>query len=86
MTQEQWIYIFSNNLKSLMHEHHIDQKELARRSGLSKSSISKYVNGHALPTVPALACIADSLVCDLEDILYFGDRVDLYPQRYDPHR
>lgn len=82
MTQAQWMYVFGTNLRSLMNEHCIDQKELARRSGLSKSTISKYVNGKAMPTVPALACIADSMVCDIEDILYFGDRVDLYPQRY----
>ena len=41
--------MFSTKLKKLMTEKHITQAELAARSGLTKASISQYVNGKNKP-------------------------------------
>ncbi len=39
----------------------ISQKELAEKSGISQSNISKIENGHNIPSIPVLKRIADGL-------------------------
>lgn len=50
--------MFSTKLKKLMTEKHITQAELAARSGLTKASISQYVNGKNKPKDKAIKALA----------------------------
>ena len=44
MSQQEWLDIFGDNLASILEEEKISQKELSRLTGLSESTISKYIN------------------------------------------
>ena len=77
MSEYEWLDIFSDNLKDLMKEAGMTQRELAEESGLTEASISRYIHKKRMPSVAALASIAYALPCaDLDDLLYFGDRVE----------
>ena len=44
MSQQEWLDIFGDNLLSILEEEGISQKELSRLTGLSESTISRYIN------------------------------------------
>lgn len=85
MSEVEWIDIFSGNLKSLLDETGMTQQELANKTGLSKATISKYLNGQVMPSVAALVNIYhvfnQYLNVTINDILYFYDRLEFRPSR-----
>lgn len=46
-------------------EQGITQRELAKKSGISESSISKYANAVKTPTITKVEQLADALGCEL---------------------
>ena len=48
MSEMEWMDIFAGNLRSLMDEGRMSQKELARKTGISKGTISRWHNGECL--------------------------------------
>lgn len=77
MSEYQWMDIFGDNLRELIRDAGMTQRELAEESGVSEAMISRYINKKCMPSVAALASIAHALPCaDLDDLLYFGDRVE----------
>lgn len=85
MSEVEWINIFSGNLRSLLDETGMTQQELANKTGLSKATISKYLNGQVMPSVAALVNIYhvfnQYLNVTINDILYFYDRLEFRPSR-----
>lgn len=85
MSEVEWIDIFSGNLRSLLDETGMTQQELANKTGLSKATISKYLNGQVMPSVAALVNIYhvfnQYLNVTVNDILYFYDRLEFRPSR-----
>lgn len=81
MSELEWMDIFGDNLKSLLEEQWMSQQELADATGISKSTISKYIHKQCMPSVAALVNIAYALNCEIDDILYFGDRLEFRPSR-----
>lgn len=85
MSEFEWIDIFSGNLRSLLDETGMTQQELANKTGLSKATISKYLNGQVMPSVAALVNIYhvfnQYLNVTINDILYFYDRLEFRPSR-----
>lgn len=63
------IDIFSDNLRDLMIEVGITQSELIEESGISKGTISKYLNKKCLPTVKNLLNLCYVLNCDVDDLI-----------------
>ena len=53
---------------SLMDEKGLNQSKLSKLSGVSKSSLSRYINGDEMP-VSALKAIARALGCTTDEIL-----------------
>lgn len=53
--------IFSKNLKSALKEKHMTQSELATRTGVTESAISRYVNGSRMPNIGNLYFLAVAL-------------------------
>lgn len=49
---------FKNRVKSLMERDDISQKELAKLSGISEASVSRYLSGDLRPRMDILANIA----------------------------
>ena len=70
--QQEWLDIFGDNLASILEEESISQKELSRLTGLSESTISRYINKLQMPTVRAIINISFALDWSFEDMLNYG--------------
>lgn len=76
MTETEWMDIFAGNLLDLMRDRGYNQAQLADSTGLSQSSISKYLRRSQIPTVRAIVNIAYELDCDVNELMDFGDRIE----------
>lgn len=81
MSERQWMHIFSNNLNSLLRNAQMTQRELAEETGISEATISRYIHEQAMPSVPALVNICHVFECEIDEILYFGYKMELRPPR-----
>lgn len=75
MSEVEWLEIFGDNLLDMLDEANMTQRELADATGLSESTISKYIHKQAVPGVKALVNIANVLNCSMDDLIDFGDRI-----------
>lgn len=57
-----------NAIIQAMNARHMSQAELARRSGVSKSSLSRYIGGDDIPA-SKLASIANALSVSIDELL-----------------
>ena len=69
-TEEYWRRYFSNVLKRKMRNRMITQEDLSERTGISKVSISRYLNRNATPTAFTLHKIAKALDCPITDFVF----------------
>ena len=76
MSQQEWLNIFGDNLVSILEEEQISQKELSRLTGLSESTISRYINKLQMPAVRAIINISYALDWSFEDMLNYGDIIE----------
>ena len=76
MSQQEWLDIFGDNLANILEEERISQKELSRLTGLSESTISRYINKLQMPTVRAIINISYALDWSFEDMLNYGDIIE----------
>lgn len=76
MSEMEWLDIFGDNLVSMLQENRMTQKELADACGLSEGTISAYIHKKKLPGVKALINMADVFCCSLDDLMFFGDRIE----------
>lgn len=82
MSEMEWMDIFASNLRSLMDEERMSQNELAKKTGISKGTISRYLSAQCMPSVNALVNIAHVFKgCEITDLLYFYDNMELRPSR-----
>lgn len=72
MSEWEWLYEFSRNLARMMYESKFTQKDLAEMTGLSESTISKYLNRQQMPGVKAIINISAALDCTADDLIDFG--------------
>lgn len=70
ISEEQWNMEFRIRLKNIMQRKNITQTELARRSGIKQSLISRYVQGINMPNGYTISKIATALECDYTDLLW----------------
>ena len=75
MSEQEWLEIFADNLVDIMKEYRITQSELAEDSGISESTISKYIHKKQLPGIKAIINLAYALDIDVNDFIDFGDRI-----------
>ena len=76
MSQQEWLDIFGDNLASILEEEQISQKELSRLTGLSESTISRYINKLQMPNVRAIINISYALNWSFEDMLNYGSMLE----------
>ena len=76
MSQQEWLDIFGDNLVSILEEQRISQKELSRLTGLSESTISRYINKLQMPNMRAIINISYALNWSLEDMLNYGSMLE----------
>ena len=60
---------FAYNLDYIIQNEGISQSELAKRSNIGKSTISKYLNAKQMPTMKTISNICYALGCEFEDII-----------------
>lgn len=56
-------------LKRIMHEKHINGKQLAELAEISEGEISKILTGKANPTIEVIARLVIVLDCELSDLV-----------------
>lgn len=69
MTEEQWMQEFAKKLKHKMDSEGVDQRELAVRSSISESTISRYISGSQMPKLYAVVRIAKVLQASLYELI-----------------
>lgn len=71
-SEESYGIEFGKRLTNLMYRKCITQYELAQRSGLSQSSISRYTNGTTIPSIYIFNRILSTLQLDEDEIRYLS--------------
>lgn len=69
MSEIELIDIFAENLRYTMQDVRITPAQLAKETGLSESTISRYLSKERLPHIRALINICVVLNCTLDDLL-----------------
>ena len=75
ITEYRWLERFGENLKMMLKERGMSQRDLAEVSGLAESTISQYLHGHRLPTVKSVINIAHALGCSVNELADFGEMI-----------
>lgn len=75
MNNEEWIYIFSNNLKNKMDSMGYTQGMFAEDIGVSRSTVNRYINGSQIPSAKVILNMSYILNCEVKDLIDFGDQV-----------
>ena len=76
MSEMEWISIFGDNLIDIMDEKGYTQEQLANETGLTQSTISKYINKKQMPSIKAIVNLAYALDCTTDELIEFGDIIE----------
>lgn len=76
MTELEWVGIFGDNLSDMLQDAKMSQQELADATGLSKASISSYINKRKAPGLKAIINIAHALDCSVDDLMDFEEMIE----------
>lgn len=60
---------FIERIKMLMIEKHLNQKELAKLSGITEASMSKYLNGERTPRIDVIVNLANALNVTTDELI-----------------
>ena len=75
MSELEWLDIFGDNLREILDDTRMSQRELADAAGLSESAVSQYIHKQKIPGLKAIINIAYVLNCSTDDLIDFGDMV-----------
>lgn len=70
LTDDEWNRSFKTRLQKIMDRRQIKQEELADRLGISRATISRYINGRSIPSSLMLKKISLVLDCPLDEFFY----------------
>lgn len=76
MTELEWIDIFGDNLADMLKDANMTQQELADATGLSKATISAYINKRKVPGLKAVINIAHALNCSVDELIDFEEMIE----------
>ena len=65
-TEKQWIKEFARRLNFIMDRQSMNQLMLSEKTGISRSSLSYYLNCKRVPSVYTVRCLADALNTTVE--------------------
>ncbi len=69
ISEIEFIDIFADNLRDIMYEMDISEGELARRTGMTRAAISRYLNKKRMPTLKALVNLSYVLCVPITDLI-----------------
>ena len=75
MTEVQWMIEFGRNLAYALNDARMGQNEFARECGISKSMVSKYINGRCMPDIKTVLRMSYTLGCSIDELIDFGEPV-----------
>ena len=70
LTDEQEKKEFAERLRIMMKRKYITQEQLAELTGISRITISRYINGTCLPNVLVVRKFAKVLDCSMDELFY----------------
>lgn len=76
MSELDWLDIFAGNLRDMLIDANMSQRELADASGLAESTISSYINKQKIPSLKAIINISYALDCDVTELIDFGETIE----------
>lgn len=76
MNEVEWIDIFSENLREMAEDKGLNQNELAKKSKLSKATISKLMSGMIAPSFKSVINLSYALDCTTDDLIDFGELIE----------
>lgn len=75
MTELEWMDIFGDNLRDILKEYGMTQKDLADESGLSETTISRYIKKQRIPNMKAIVNIANALDLTTDELINLDERI-----------
>lgn len=76
MTEIEWLDIFGDNLKCIIAEVGITQRELADEMRVNESAVSKYIHKQCIPSLKAVLKMSYILNCDISELIDFGEPIE----------
>ena len=76
MTKQEWVLKFSDSLYGNMKFINMTPAQLAKKTGLSKSTIGRYLNGQREPSCVAVLKLANALDLNVEELIDFGEPIE----------
>ena len=71
MTDDEYRKAVGDRIKALLRDRNLKHETLAEMVGVSRQSMSMYINGRTLPSIRIVCRIAKALKCDVKDIIEF---------------
>ena len=75
MTELEWMDIFGDNLRDILKEYGMTQRQLAEETGLTEATISSYINKRKIPSMKAIVNIANALDISTDELINLDDRI-----------
>lgn len=75
MTELEWMDIFGDNLRDILKEYGMTQRQLAEETGLTEATISNYINKRKIPSMRAIVNIANALDISTDELINLDDRI-----------
>ena len=73
MTEIELKKLFAKQIRRRITALNIDQRELARRAGLTEVTVSRYIKGDRKPTYDIVIRLAQSLECEPSYLIDFDE-------------
>ena len=88
---------FVENLKDLMFDNNLSQKDLADVTGIDRASINRYLKGNCMPNLKAVVALAEYFNCSIDFLIGkstennqtkfvpcppFSERLNIYLKKY----
>ena len=77
MNEYELLEEFADNLQYFMRERGINQNQLAKQVGVSRTTINRYIQLERMPTLAVLLNIRYVLNCELDDLIPTYDFITL---------
>ena len=69
MTEMEFRQLFAKRIRQRINRLNIDQRELARRAGISEVTLSRYIHCTRKPTIDIVKKLAQALECEPSDLI-----------------
>lgn len=69
MSEQELTAIIAENIKAILEEKGMEQKDLAQAIGVSPSSVSRWISGEKMPRASSIDAICKALGCTRNDII-----------------